>query len=378
MSSIFTFPTRIVFGAGVRAGLREELARLGIHRPLVVTDPGVAGLAPVDALLAGLDAATVFQGVQANPAEADVAAGLARYREQACDGLVAIGGGSPIDAAKAIRLMATHPGELADYDITRGGIDRITANLPPLVAVPTTAGTGSEVGRGALIQLAATGRKTAILSPFLLPSVALCDPELTLDLPPALTAATGLDAFTHCVESFLSTVYHPPCAGIALEGLRHLARGLETAVRDGSDPQARHEVMMGALLGGISLHKGLGVVHALSHALGATGRVHHGTLNAILLPHALRYNLEAAEAAIAELGFQMGVGRGADGARHLITLVDLLLLRMPLPRRLGQLAELERGQIPHYARLAIQDHCLRTNPRPCDVAALEALLERAW
>ena len=228
--------------------------------------------------------------VRANPTEADVESGVALYREAGCDGLVGLGGGSPIDAAKAIRLLATHPGRLADYDLTTGGLERIGPDLPPMVAIPTTAGTGSEAGRGALIQLPETGRKTIVLSPYLLPSTAICDPELTLNLPANLTASTGMDALTHCVESFLSTTFHPICDGIAVEGLRSIFKGLETAVYDGANLEARTSMMMGALLGGISFHKGLGVIHSLSHALGAEGRVHHGTLNAILLPHGLRFN----------------------------------------------------------------------------------------
>ena len=305
-------------------------------------------------------------------------AGLAAYRDGGCDGLVAVGGGSPIDAAKAIRLLATHPGGIADYDLTTGGSARITADLPPMVALPTTAGTGSEAGRGTLIQVPATGRKTVALSGFLLPSVSICDPELTYGLPPELTAATGMDALSHCVESYLSTVDHPICDGIALEGLRQLARGLEASVRDGSDARSRRATMMGALLGGISFHKGLGVIHSLSHALGATGRVHHGTLNAILLPHALRFNLPAAGVRMAELAAQLGLGRGGDGAGHLVAVMELVLMRLPLPRRLGELAGLDRGSIPEYACLALLDHCHRTNPRPCGRAEMEGLLERAW
>jgi alcohol dehydrogenase class IV len=378
MRAVFTFPIRALFGEGVRHELGAELGRLGVRRPLVVTDPGVraAGLlADLEPALAG---APVFDGVQPNPTEADVLDGLARYREGGCDGIVAVGGGSPIDAAKAIRLLDRHPGRLEDYDVTAGGTDRITADVPPLVAIPTTAGTGSEAGRGALIQLAGTGRKTAVLSGHLLASVALCDPELTYSLPPELTAGTGMDAFTHGIESFLSTTYHPICDGIALEGLKHVAKGLEAAVRDGRDARARRELMMAALLGGISLHKGLGVIHSLSHALGAEGRAHHGTLNAILLPHALRFNLQAAEAAMAELASQLGVGRGLHGPSHLITLTELVLTRLPLPQRLGKVPGLDRDRIPEYARLAELDHCHRTNPRPCTRADFETLLDRAW
>jgi alcohol dehydrogenase class IV len=272
----------------------------------------------------------------------------------------------------------TFPNRLADYDLTTGGSARIRPTMPPMAAVPTTAGTGSEAARGALIQLTQTGRKTIVLSPHLLPSVAICDPELTHGLPPVLTAGTGMDAFTHCIESYLSTTLHPICDGIALEGLRYVARGLEASVRNGSDAHARESLMMGALLGGISFHKGLGVVHSLSHALGAEGPVHHGTLNAILLPHALRFNRESALPRIADIAARLGLGRGGESPAHLITLCELVLARIPLPRRLGQLDGLRSDKIADYARLAMLDHCHRTNPRPCTQGDMEELLERAW
>jgi alcohol dehydrogenase class IV len=345
----------------------------------VVTDPGLIAAGVLGEAIATLDRSpSQFDEVQANPTEADVLAGLDRYRNEACDGLIAVGGGSAIDAAKAIRLLVTHPGSLSDYDVTHGGLDRISPDLPPMIAIPTTAGTGAEAGRGALIQIPATGRKTAILSPYLLPSTAICDPELTRNLPAVLTAGTGMDAFTHCVESFLSTTFHPMCDAIAVEGLRHIFKGLETAVEDGSNASARSAMMMGALLGGISFHKGLGVVHSLSHALGSEGRVHHGTLNAILLPYALRFNREAAEARLIELASRLGLGRGGDASGHLIILSELVLARLPIPRRLRQVEGLSRDRIPEYARLALLDHCHRTNPRICNQTDLENLLDRAW
>jgi alcohol dehydrogenase class IV len=374
----FTFPNRIRFGEGARNELGGELARLGVCRPLVVTDPGLRASGLVESVTGMLRDATVLSAVQANPAECDVLAGLEAYRSSGCDGLVAVGGGSSIDAAKAIRLLATHPGSLADYDLTMGGLERITADLPPMVAIPTTAGTGSEAARGALIQLPGTGRKTVVLSPHLLPSVALCDPELTLGLPPSLTAGTGMDALVHCIESYLSVSHHPICDGIALEGLRYVAHGLETAVREGGNRSARRALMMGALLGGISFHKGLGLVHSLSHALGSEGRAHHGTLNAILLPHALRFNREAAEPRMAELAARLGLGRSGEGPAHLITAAELLLSRLPLPRTLREVEGLQHDRIGGYAQLALLDHCHKTNPRPCTSADFEELLERAW
>jgi 4-hydroxybutyrate dehydrogenase len=377
--STFTFPNRILFGSGARNLLAEELARLRITRPLIVTDAGLIASGLVAQIVGSVGRhAVVFSEIQSNPAEEDVLAGLNCYHDAECDGVIGVGGGSPIDAAKAIRLMVSHPGRLADYDLTRGGQDKITAGMPPMIAVPTTAGTGSEAGRGTLIQLPQTGRKTMALSPHLLPSTAICDPDLTCDLPPALTAGTGMDAFTHCVESYLSTTFHPICDGIAVEGLRYVSKGLETAVRDGSNADARNAMMMGALLGGVSFHKGLGVVHSLSHALGSQGRVHHGTLNAIILPHALRFNREAAGPRMADLAGRLGLGRGGDAAGHLVTLTELVLARMPLPRRLGLLEGLERDRIAEYARLAMLDHCHRTNPRSCTQPDMEDLLDRAW
>lgn len=187
-----------------------------------------------------------------------------------------------------------------------------------------------------------------------------------------------MDALSHCVESFLSRTFHPICDGIAVEGLRSIFKGLETAVRDGDNMDARTAMMTGALLGGISFHKGLGVIHSLSHALGSEGRVHHGTLNAILLPHGLRFNREPAEVRLSELASRIGLGRGGDGAGHLVTLMELVLARLPLPRRLRDLDGLHRGKISAYAQLAMLDHCHRTNPRPCTQADMEMLLERAW
>ncbi|HEV3122930.1 MAG TPA: iron-containing alcohol dehydrogenase, partial [Isosphaeraceae bacterium] len=183
---------------------------------------------------------------------------------------------------------------------------------------------------------------------------------------------------THCVESYLSTTFHPICDGIALQGLRHVFRGLESAVQDGSSRLGRREMMLGSLLGGISFHKGLGVVHSLSHALGAEGQAHHGTLNAILLPHAMRFNRDTAHARMSDLAAQLGLGRSGDGPSHFIALTELVLARLPLPERLGELEALDRARIPHYAHLAMLDHCHQTNPRPCAQADMESLLAKAW
>ena len=378
MPALLTFPNRILLGEGALGEVAGELARLGVNRPLIVTDAGLVASGLIDALRGRLAEFAEFAGVSPNPTEADVLAGLQVYRDSGCDGVVGFGGGSPIDAAKGVRLLAGHGGRLLDYELTSGGGARITPAMPPMVAIPTTAGTGAEAGRGALIQVPEAGRKIIVLSPHLLPSVALCDPELTLGMDPALTAGTGMDAFAHAVESYLSTTVHPICDGIAREALRHIAKGLEAAVRDGSDRSARAAMTTGSLLAGISFHKGLGVVHSLSHALGGSGRAHHGTLNAILLPHCLRFNRPAAEPRMADLAASLGLGRSGDAPGHLIALAELLGARFPIPSRLRDVPGLDREAIPQYAALAMLDHCHRTNPRPCSEADMARLLEAAW
>ena len=378
--AVFAFPNRILFGEGSLRSLPGELADLGIARPLLVTDAGLAASGLAARVGSLLDDAILFDGVHSNPTESDVLEGLDRYRSTGRDGLVGLGGGSAIDAAKAIRLLAARSGELADYDSVRFGEKRLRSagSLPPMIAAPTTAGTGAEVGRTALIRLSATGRKAAVFHPGLLPEVAVCDPEVTATLPPPLTAGTGMTALARCLESFLATAFHPICDGLAVEGLRTIFRGLETAVRDGADAGARSAMMMGALLGGVSGHKGMGVVQALADALGGEERVHHGALGAALLAHGLRFNREAAEPRMVELASRLGLGRAGDGAGHLITLVELLMARMPLPRKLGQIEGLSRDRIPEYARLAMLDPRLAANPRPCSAGLLEELLDRAW
>src|SRR5579885_2988745 len=271
--SIFAFPTRIVFGRGALNRLGDEINRLGVRRPLLVTDPGVvqAGLAERVAAAAPNIAFSLFDNVNNNPTEANVLAGIERYRGERCDSVVALGGGSPLDAAKVIRLGVTHPLPLAQYDDQANGSDRITANLPPMVAIATTSGTGSEVGRSAVILLKATDRKTVIFSPHLIPSVALDDPELTLGLPPEITAGTGLDALTHNVEAYLAKGYHPLCDAIALYGTRLAVENLPIAVHEGGNLTARTNMMMASLMGAVAFQKGLGVTHSLIPSLPLAG-----------------------------------------------------------------------------------------------------------
>jgi alcohol dehydrogenase class IV len=295
------------------------------------------------------------------------------YGKQGCDGLIAVGGGSPIDLAKGVALLATHEGPLEQYAAILGGIPRITAGVAPVVAVPTTAGTGSEVGRASLITLK-DGRKLGFISPHLIPGRAVCDPELTLGLPPWLTAATGMDAVTHCVETYLSPRDNPPAEAIALDGLKRAVGNIEKAVADGSDRDARYQMMMAALEGGLTFQKGLGAVHALSHPLG--GRkdlsLHHGTLNAVILPAALRFNRSHAEAKYAVIRSTLGLPADADLADYFARLSS----RLGLPKTLGEMG-VPPGIVPAIARAALEDHSHATNARPATVEDYERMLTEA-
>jgi 4-hydroxybutyrate dehydrogenase len=374
---LITYLTTIRFEAGAARDIGSDLATLKIGRPLVVTDAGVVAAGLVDRLSAvapALKSAPVFTEVPTNPTEEAALAALELYRARDCDGVVAIGGGSPIDLAKAVALLATHDGPLEGYAAILGGVPKIGPVVAPIIAVPTTAGTGSEVGRAALITLR-DGRKLGFISPHLIPRLAICDPELTYGLPPGLTAATGMDALTHCIETYLSPRDNPPAEAIALDGLARAARFLEKAVADGSDAEARREMMMAALEGGLTFQKGLGAVHSLSHALGGLKelRLHHGTLNAVLLPAVLRFNESAAGDKYTTLGRVIGLSAGQD----LASFVEDLNARLGLPKSLREMG-VPMQVLPAMAAAAVADHSTATNPRPASQDDFAALLEAAY
>ena len=387
MLSRFSFPTSILFGAGALAELPAELARAGCRRPLIVGDAGLRAAGLLDRVTGTLAAAGVplhvFEGVEPNPVTANVEAGAAAYRDGGCDGVVAVGGGSPLDVGKAVRLRVTHSGPLAQYDDVKGGAEKIHGGMPPMVAIPTTAGTGSEVGRSAVITMAdETGvvRKTVIFSPHLMPTVALCDPELTIGLPPRLTAATGMDALTHNVEAYLSLGYHPLCDAIALEGTRLAVTHLRAATHNGADLKARAGMMMAAIMGATAFQKGLGATHSLAHPLSSVAGLHHGLANALLLPTVLRFNLPAVEERMADLARAARLTDDPSppiGARELINAVEELNQELDLPRRLREVG-VDEEQLPALAALAIQDGCHLLNPRPCGEADLLALYRSSW
>jgi alcohol dehydrogenase class IV len=368
--------TNINFGLGAAESLAEILREHGVSRPLVISDHGIksAGLLERPGF-EFLRTAPIFLDVPSNPTESAVAAGLALYAQGGCDGVVAIGGGSPIDLAKGVALLATHDGELERYAAILGGVARITGAVAPLVAIPTTAGTGSEVGRAALITLD-DGRKLGFISPHLIPRRAICDPGLTMGLPPALTASTGLDALSHCIETYLSPRYNPPAEAIATDGFQRIWKALPVAYADGANAEARTELMMGALEGGMTFQKGLGAVHALSHALGGLkeAKLHHGTLNAILMPTVLRWNVEV-EAVARKVGYLERLA----GLEHttLADALDVLNRSLGITPRLSELG-VPRHVIDWVCERAIADHSHPTNPRSLTKEDYAAILETVF
>lgn len=362
--ALINYLTRIQFAEGAVRLLAEELAALGIENPLVVTDKGIQDAGLLDKALAGLATvpASIFDETPGNPTEAAVRKAASVFRETGADGIVAIGGGSAIDLAKGVAIAATHDGPLKDYAVIAGGAARITSRTAPVVAVPTTAGTGSEVGRGAIIILD-DGRKVGLLSPYLIPRLAICDPELTATLPAGLTAATGMDALSHCVETYLSAAFNPPADGIALEGLRLGYGAIIRATEHPDDRGARRDMMAASMMGAMAFQKGLGCVHSLSHSLGGLNpKLHHGTLNAIFLPAVLAFNRDA-ESVMAEGRFaRLAAAMGLPGEDAVIPAFEALSVRLRLPTGLSQLGVGE-DMFGAIADGALKDHTHQTNPR---------------
>ncbi|MBI4042685.1 MAG: iron-containing alcohol dehydrogenase [Deltaproteobacteria bacterium] len=367
----FYFPTHIIFGAGALTELPNALKKSGCRHPLVVTDPGLVNTQVAERLKYVLNSAgiecRIFFDLKSNPDATSVEEGIEAYKKANADGIIGFGGGSAIDISKAIRLMVTHPGHILDYDESTGGCERIKPKMPWMVAIPTTSGTGSEVGRSAVVSDPKSKVKKTIFSPYLMPPEVIADPALTLELPPKLTAATGADALSHCIEAYLSTSYHPLCDSVALGGIKLIGRSLAEAVHHGSSLTARSDMMMAAMMGAVAFQKGLGVTHSLAHPLSTLKDVHHGLANGIMLPHAMKFNLEGAESKLADVAVALGakpVGSKEELAEEAVQIVKSLMKNIGIPQKLKEAGVTEELVEP-LADLAIHDGCHSLNPRPC-------------
>ncbi len=366
--ALINYLTQINIDFGTLSLLKAECERVGIKKPLIVTDAGVRAAGVLDkALLAlGTMPHAIFDQTPSNPTEAAVRAAVEVLKAYGCDGLIGVGGGSSLDLAKGVCIAATHPGPLKTYATIEGGSPKITDTVLPLIAVPTTAGTGSEVARGAIIILD-DGRKVGFHSWHLMPKAALCDPELTLSLPPGLTAATGMDAIAHCMETFMAASVNPPADGIGLDGLARGWTHIEQATRNGADRDARWNMMSASVQGALAFQKGLGCVHSLSHSLGGVNpRLHHGTLNAIFLPAVIRFNAPAEsmqkDKRLQRMAHAMDLGSCDAKGTELAEAILAMNARLSLPRGLKALG-VGSDLYEKIIDGAMADHCHKTNPR---------------
>ena len=378
LNANWSYPTQVRFGAGRIAELPESCTSAGIARPLLVTDPMLAAMPMVEHAMTGLAAAglpvAVFSAIKSNPIESDVAAGLAALRRGAHDGVIAFGGGSALDVGKVIAFMAAQARPMWDFEDVGDQWRRANVSgILPVVAVPTTAGTGSEVGRAGVITELASRTKKVIFHPRMMPAVAICDPELTIGLPPKLTAATGLDAFVHCLEAYCAPGFHPLADGIAVEGMRLVKENLLRAFSHGDDVVARGNMMAAAAMGATAFQKGLGGVHAIAHAVGALHDTHHGLANGVIVPYVVSYNRPAIAQKIARLA------RWLDLAPEFDAFLDWLLgLRAALgvPHRLADLG-VTTADSARIAAIAAVDPCAAGNPRPFDANVAGSVFEAA-
>ena len=376
--ALIYYVTQIQFDFGAIKLLKQECERVGITRPLIVTDAGVKAAGILQKALDALPGMTVavFDQTPSNPTESAVRAAAAVYKAQGCDGLIAVGGGSAIDCAKGVAIAATQEGPLTHYATIEGGSPRITERVAPLIAVPTTSGTGSEVARGAII-IVDDHRKLGFHSWHLVPKAAICDPELTLGLPPKLTAATGMDAIAHCMETFMAPAFNPPADGIALDGLMRGWAHIERATRDGSNREARLNMMSASMQGAMAFQKGLGCVHSLSHSLGGVDpRLHHGTLNAMFLPAVIRFNAAAEsiqkEQRLQRMAHAMGLTSGSD----IPEAIKDMNARLDLPPGLAAMG-VRTDQFDSIIQGAMADHCHKTGPRIATVDEYRDMLGQA-
>ena len=382
--SQFSFPNTIYFGADAIDNLPGYVQDTGIKRPLLVTDPGMLKTEVFPKVENILKAArieySVFSDVNPNPLDSDIAKAVEVFKKGNCDGVIGLGGGSALDASKVVQVIAAHGGKVNDYDNSTGGNQNIKGPLPPMIAIPTTAGTGSEVGSCSVITSVAQGRKFMVCSPLLRPAIALLDPELTTSLPPALTAGTGMDAFTHCVEALAVKDFHPMCDAIALKGIEYVAQYLEIAVKEPKNIEARGYMLLAAMMGAVAFQKDLGAAHSLSHALSAVCHVPHGLANAICIGPVMKFNKELCLKEYARVAACFGINTfgmsDEEAADKAIEAVADLNKKIGIPEKLSR-AGVKKTHLEELTEKAFLDGCHGTNPRKCTKEDLMNLYKEA-
>ncbi len=383
--SRFSFPTNVVFGPGAIKEIPGIFEELGVKKPFIVTDPGFAGTDSFKSIRTVLDEAGVsyfvYTDVNPNPHDSDVEKGADEYRKDGCDGVVAVGGGSPMDAAKAIAVLAGQGGTVADYDAQNSNARPIVGPVPPIVTVPTTSGTGSEVGKCSVITSTAQGRKIFMCNPLMMAKYAVLDPELVVTLPAHLTAYTGMDALTHNIESLTAPIFHPMCDAIAVKGIELAVEYLEEAVKNPTSIDARGYMMISAMMGAVAFQKDLGTAHSMSHALSAVCGLQHGLANAICLPVVMNYNKEVSKKEYALVARAFGINifdmDELEAAEKAIAEISALNSRIGIPSSLKDVG-VKKEQLKEVADKAFLDPCHLTNSRPCTKDDLLMLLEQAY
>jgi len=380
---LWSFPTRIVFGRGAAAQIGIETLQLAGQRALIVADRGIEAAGLLVPIRSSLDQADVLHetvlDVSSNPLEAEVLGAAKAFDAFGADIVIAVGGGSVLDVGKLVRVAATHPAPLSQYDDATGGSENIVGPLPPMIAIPTTAGTGSEVGRSGVVTMQATNRKTVIFSPLLLPEVAILDPVLSRTMPPVTTAATGMDALTHCVEAYCSVGDHPMADAIALGGVRLCHESLQAAVENGDDLEARGDMLKAAAMGAVAFQKGLGACHSMAHPLSTEFGMHHGLANAICLPAVLDFNRSAIVDRIAEVARQLGVKSDDPSTLSFECAGAVRALRATVGLPSGLHSQgIEEEDLPKLAALAYADSCHELNPRRCTESDLLSLYQACF
>ncbi len=386
----YYLPPRIEFGPGAISNLHEHVKALDGKKPFIVSDIGIQEVGILHQAVTPLEEAdvpyTTYVDIQPNPTDTSILHGVEVYKQEKCDVVIAVGGGSVMDAAKAIRILTTHEPPLEPYYVDSGGAENIHDDLPPLICVPTTAGTGSEVSQGAIItdtSLNTTNRwrKRAIVTRFNMANIALLDPTLTVKMPPSLTAATGMDAITHGIEAYSATKYHPISEGVALQALKILGANIRTVYHNGKDIEARGAMLLASCMAAFAFQKGLGAVHSIAHQLSTEAPIPHGVANAILLPPVMAFNLPHVVDKYADVADALGVdvaGMSKDeAASAAIDEIRILNKELNMPLGLGA-AGLDREKIPKLAADSMLDHCHKLNPRSCTEQDMLNLLQEAF